>query len=63
MDCVNYVLKSNVIGLFCTKKYQYVYFLGKKVIYRYYVNFVLKSHIMGLFVLKSNNMFLFWIKK
>ena len=51
MDCVNYVLKSNVIGPFCTKKYQYVYFLGKKVIY--YVNFVLKS----------NDMFLFWIKK
>ena len=61
MDCVNYVLKSNVIGLVCTKKYQYVYFLGKKVIY--YVNFVLKSNIMCLFVLKSNNMFLFKIKK
>ena len=61
MDCVNYVLKSNIIGPFCTKKYQYVFFLGKKVIY--YVNFVLKSNIMGLFVLKSNNMFLFWIKK
>ena len=63
MDCVNYVLKSNVMAygpVFCSKEdrnKQYVSFYAKKVMDC--VNYVLKSNVMGLFVLKRNKMCFF----